>query len=94
MEHKTSEKQTILMANTNKTKQNPKQNFSEYDSENDATQFSKFIILESFKETCLAKLSPFLMEKYHLSQSKPSNCEKDKQQSTLGSGQQKNMTKT
>ena len=36
---------------------------SESDSENEASEFPNFVLLESFLETCPAKLSPFLIEK-------------------------------
>ena len=43
-----------------------KQNLSESDSENEASDFPRFIILESLEETCLAKFSQFLIEKVEL----------------------------
>ena len=39
-----------------------KQNLSELDSENEATDFSRFIVIESL-EVCLTKFSPFLLAK-------------------------------
>ena len=48
------------MANTNIKL---KQNLSESDSENEATEFPKFIVLESLKETRLTRLFLFLTEK-------------------------------
>ena len=40
-----------------------KRNLSESDSENEATDFLRFIVIESLEEICLAKFSPFLIEK-------------------------------
>ena len=40
-----------------------KQNLSESDSENEAADFLRFIIIESLEETYLAKFSLFLKEK-------------------------------
>ena len=56
--YKTSEKQTLLMAFFFLKWQN----LSESDWENEAKEFFGFIVLESLKETCLVKLSPFLIE--------------------------------
>ena len=36
---------------------------SESYSENEAADFSRFIVIESLEEVCLAKFSPFLIEK-------------------------------
>ena len=48
------------MASSNKqTKRNP----SESDSENKVADFPRFIVIESLEEVCLAKFSPFLIEK-------------------------------
>ena len=51
------QKQTLLIASSNKKN---KMN-SESDSENEAVEFPRFIVLESLEETCLPKLSPFLI---------------------------------
>ena len=59
------------MANTKKKNSNKIS-----DSENKITEFPKFIVIESLEETPPAKLSPFLIEKNNLEQSKPLNCEK------------------
>ena len=40
-----------------------KRNLSESDSENEAADFLRFIVIESLEEVCLAKFSPFLIEK-------------------------------
>ena len=53
-------KWTIYMENINKK---PKWNLSESFSENEATEFPRFIALKSLEETCLAKFSLFLIEK-------------------------------
>ena len=51
--------QHIWRLQTKKTKQN----LSESDSENEAADFPRFIVIESLEEVCLAKFSPFLIEK-------------------------------
>ena len=48
---------------SNKKKQTKKKTISLTDSETEAIEFSKFIVLELLKEACLAKVSPFLIEK-------------------------------
>ena len=48
------------MASSNKKS---KRNLSESDLENEAADFPRFIIFESLEEVCLAKFSPFLIEK-------------------------------
>ena len=45
------------------TKKEIKQYLSEYDSENEATEFPRFISWKSLEETCLTKLSIFFMAK-------------------------------
>ena len=47
------------MANTKRNKQN----FFESESENKATEFPRFIVIESLEETLLAKVFPFLIER-------------------------------
>ena len=59
VERRTSKKYIAYMASSNKKS---KQNLSESDSENEATGFSRFIVIESL-EACLGKFSPFLIEK-------------------------------
>ena len=60
VEHRASEKYTASTASSNiKTKRN----LSESDSENEATDFPSFIVIKSLEEVCLAKFSPFLIEK-------------------------------
>ena len=53
VEHRTSEEYTLLMASSNK------KNKMKSDSENNAAEFPRFIVLESLEETWLAKISPF-----------------------------------
>ena len=48
------------MASSNKK---TKRNLSESDSENETADFPRFIVIESLEEVCLAKFSPFLIEK-------------------------------
>ena len=48
------------MASSNKK---TKWNLSESDSENEAADFSRFIVIEFLEEVCQAKFSPFLIEK-------------------------------
>ena len=60
VEHKASEKYTVYMVSSNKKS---KQNLSESDSEIEAADFSRFIVIESLEEVCLSKFSPFLKEK-------------------------------
>ena len=56
-----SEKCTAYMASSNK-KWN-KLNLLDSDSENETTEFPRFIVNESLEEVCLAKFSPILIEK-------------------------------
>ena len=60
MEHRASEKYTARMTSSYKK---AKQNLSESDSENEAADFPRFIVIESLEDVCLAKLSPFLYRK-------------------------------
>ena len=60
MAHRASEKYTTYRASTNKK---TKWNLSESDSENEAADFPRFIVIESLEEVRLAKFSPFLREK-------------------------------
>ena len=55
MEHRTSIKQATHIAK--------KKNLSESDSENEITEFSRFIVIELLEETPLAKLSPFFIKR-------------------------------
>ena len=71
-ERRASEKYTAYMASSNKTKQNP----SESDSENEAADFPRFIVIESLEEVCLAKFSPFLIEKVISTRASPKNVKK------------------
>ena len=60
VERRAGGKYTAYMASSNKKS---KRNLSESDSENDAADFPRFIVIESLEEICLAKFSPFLVEK-------------------------------
>ena len=62
MENRSNGKYTASMALSNKTKWN----LSESDSENEAADFHRFIVIEFLEEVCLAKLLPFLIEKLFL----------------------------
>ena len=53
---------------SNANKKNIKHNLSESDSENKIIEFLRFIVIESLEETPLAKLSPFLIEKWSTEQ--------------------------
>ena len=57
-------------------KQKTKRNLSESDSENEAAEFPRFIVIESLEEVCLAKLSPFLIEKVISTRASPKNLKK------------------
>ncbi len=61
------------MASSNKKY---KQNLSESDSENEAADFPRFIVIESLKEVCLAKFSPFLIEKVISTRASPKTVKK------------------
>ena len=45
------------------SKNKKKQNLSESDSENEAADFPRFIVIESLEEVCLVKFSPLFIEK-------------------------------
>ena len=49
------------MVYSTKKQKNPR-NPSELNSENEAADFSRFIVIESLEVVCLAKFSPFLIE--------------------------------
>ena len=55
---------------------NPKQNLLESDSENEAAVFPRFIVIESLEEVCLAKFSPFLIEKVISTRASPKTVKK------------------
>ena len=61
------------MASSNKK---TKRNLSESDSENEAADFPRFIVIESLKEVCLAKFSPFLIEKVISTRASPKTVKK------------------
>ena len=71
-ERRASEKYTADMASSNKTKRN----LSESDSENEAADLPRFIVIESLEKVCLAKLSPFLIEKVISTKASPQNVKK------------------
>ena len=53
-----------------------KRNLSESDSENEAADFPRFIVIESLEEVCLAKFSPFLIEKVISTRASPKTVKK------------------
>ena len=53
-----------------------KRNLSESDSENEAADFPRFIVIESLGEVCLAKFSPFLIEKVISTRASPKTVKK------------------
>ena len=61
------------MASSNKK---TKRNLSESDSENEAADFPRSIVIESFEEVCLTKFSPFLIEKVISTRASPKNVQK------------------
>ena len=72
-DRRASEKYTPYMASLNKkTKRNP----SESDSENEAADFPRFIVIKSLEEVCLAKFSPFLIEKVISTRASPKTVKK------------------
>ena len=56
--------------------QTKKRNLSESDTENEAVDFPRFIVIESLEEVCLAKFSPFLIEKVISTRASPKNVKK------------------
>ena len=68
-------KYTATMASSYK-KQTNKQNLSESDSEDEAADFPRFIVIEFLEEICLAKFSPFLIEKIISTKATPKNVKK------------------
>ena len=74
VECRASEKYTVYMASSNKKS---KQNLSESDSENESADFPRFIVvIESLEEVCLAKFSPFLIEKVISTRDSPKTVKK------------------
>ena len=61
------------MASSNKKS---KQILSESDSENEAADFPRFIVIESLEEVCFAKFSPFLIEKVISARASPKTVKK------------------
>ena len=72
-ERRASEKYTSYMVSSNKK---TKRNLSESDSENEAADFPRFIVIESLEEVCLAKFSPFLIEKMISTRASPKTVKK------------------
>ena len=68
------------MASSNKK---TKQNLSESDSENEAADFLRFIVIESLEEVCLAKFSPFLIEKVISTRATPKTIKKTRNRNLL-----------
>ena len=60
-----------------------KRNLSESDSENEAADFPRFIVIESLEEVCLAKFSPFLIEKVIPIRASPKTVKKKRNGSLL-----------
>ena len=82
-ECRASEKYTPYMASSNKK---TKRNLSESDSENEAADFPRFIVIESLEEVCLAKFSPFLIEKVISTRASPKNIKKTRNGNLLVEG--------
>ena len=61
------------MASSNKKS---KRNLSESDSENGAADFPRLIVIESLEGVCLAKFSPFLIEKVISTRASPKTVKK------------------
>ena len=61
------------MASSNKK---TKRNLLEYDYENEVADFPRFIVIESLEEVCLAKFSPFLIEKVISTRASPKTVKK------------------
>ena len=53
-----------------------KRNLSESNSENETADFRRFIVIKSLEEVCLAKLSPFLIEKVISTRASPKTVKK------------------
>ena len=73
MECRASEQYTAYMASSNKKS---KQNLLKSDSGNKAADFPRFIVIESLEEVCLAKFSPFLIEKVISARASPKTVKK------------------
>ena len=58
------------------TRKKPKQDLFESDSENEMTEFPRFIVTGSLEETPLAKVSAFLIEKIISSRANPRTVKK------------------
>ena len=61
------------MASSNKKS---KRNLSESDSENEAADFPRFIVIKSLEKFCLAKFSPFLIKKVISTRANPKTVKK------------------
>ena len=73
VERRTNEKYTAYKASSNKKS---KRNLSDSDSENETADFPRFIVIESLEEVCLAKFSPFLIEKVISTRANPKTVKK------------------
>ena len=60
-----------------------KQNLSESDSENEAADFPRFIVIKSLEEVFLAKFSPFLIKKVISTRANPKNVKKTRNRNLL-----------
>ena len=80
---RTSEKYTAYLASSNKK---TKQNLSESDSENEAADFPRFIVIKSLEEVCHAKFSPFLIEKVISTRACPKTVKKTRNGNLLVEG--------
>ena len=73
--HRDSEKYTAYIASSNKK---VKRNLSESNSENEAADSTRFIVIESLDEVCLAKFSPFVIEKVISTKASPKTVKKSR----------------
>ena len=86
VEHRASEKYIPTMASSYKKKKN-KKNLSESDSEGEVADFPRFLVTESLEEVCLAKFSPFLIEKVISTRATPKNIKKIRNGNLLVEGE-------
>ena len=70
VKQRTSEKYTASMASSNKK---TKRNLSEFDSENETVDISRFIVIKSLEDICPAKFLAFLIEKVISTNTRNSN---------------------
>ena len=74
-DRRASEKYTAYMASSNKK---TNRNLSESDMENEAADLTRFIVIESLEEVCLAKFSSFLIEKVISTRASPKTVKKSR----------------